>query len=206
MASFPFMFGLSRGKAWITSLLDLKILEKWNKPILHHLYPVCNSRWRLFIARVLFTYSTKSVTPFDCISELIDFQDLIKRVLGTTLSKGASIYYVINFGPILDPPTPESSRSSQVLPPPLNWTEDELIDDFSDTIQIIKIWFSIINRNIFWGLEVYSGFWGAKLCNYGKYMENWSIQKVNIVLQISPQRKLASLWNFMWWSISILWA
>ena len=33
-----------------------------------------------------------------------------------------------------------------------------------------------------------------------------SIQKVDIVLQIYLQRKLGSLWNFMWWSIYILWA
>ena len=54
---------------------------------------------------------------------------------------------------------PESSRSSQVLTlhPPLNWwcntwTEGKLLDDFSDRFQIIKIWFNISKRNIFWGV------------------------------------------------------
>ena len=42
-----------------------------------------------------------------------------------------------------------------------------------------------------------------KQWKYGKYIENQSIQKVDIVLQISLQRKLGSLWNFMWWSIYI---
>ena len=31
---------------------------------------------------------------------------------------------------------------------------------------------------------------------YGKCLENQSFQKINIVLQISPQRKLGSLWNY----------
>ena len=32
------------------------------------------------------------------------------------------------------------------------WTEGELLDDFHDMFQIIKIYFSIIVRNIFWGV------------------------------------------------------
>ena len=39
----------------------------------------------------------------------------------------------------------------------------------------------------------------------GKDSEKESIHKVNIVFQLSPQRKLGSFWNFMWWSITILW-
>ena len=33
-----------------------------------------------------------------------------------------------------------------------NWTEGELLDDLYDKFQIIKIYFSIFIRNIFWGI------------------------------------------------------
>ena len=71
---------------------------------------------------------------------------------------GSSIHYDINFGTILDPPPPWIIKIMTGFgPPPLNWwchtwTKGELTVDFSDTIQIIKICFSIILRNIFWGL------------------------------------------------------
>ena len=65
-----------------------------------------------------------------------------------------------NFGP----PTPSCVINIIMAldpPPPLKWwcnmwTEGELLDDFSDTFQIIKICFSTIIRTIFWGLELYS--------------------------------------------------
>ena len=76
------------------------------------------------------------------------------------LYKGAFKYYVSNFSQILDPPPPPASAvSAQALTPhpPLicwrnTWTEGELLDDFHDMFQIIKIYFSIIVRNIFWGV------------------------------------------------------
>ena len=78
--------------------------------------------------------------------------------------KGACTYYTINFGPILDPPPPPCVINIIMAldpPPPLKWwcnmwTEVELLDDFSDTFQIIKICFSTIIRTIFLGLELYS--------------------------------------------------
>ena len=62
--------------------------------------------------------------------------------------------------PDFGPPTPPcvSSISTSLDPPPPlicwrnTWTEGELLDDFHDMFQIIKIYFSIIVRNIFWGV------------------------------------------------------
>ena len=56
---------------------------------------------------------------------------------------------VINIIMALDPPPPLKWWCNM-------WTEVELLDDFSDTFQIIKICFSTIIRTIFWGLELYS--------------------------------------------------
>ena len=74
-------------------------------------------------------------------------------------SKGVLKYYVSKFSLILDPPTlpPVSAFSARALPPPLicwrnTWTEGELLVDFYNMFQIIKIYFSIIVRNIFWGV------------------------------------------------------
>ena len=65
-------------------------------------------------------------------------------------------YYVSKISQILDPP-PASALSAQALTPHPRlicwrntWKEGELVDDFYDTFQIIKICFSIIIMNIFW--------------------------------------------------------
>ena len=52
---------------------------------------------------------------------------------------------VINIIMALDPPPPLKWWCNM-------WTEVELLDDFSDTFQIIKICFSTIIRTIFWGV------------------------------------------------------
>ena len=53
-----------------------------------------------------------------------------------------------------EPPTSTVSTLSAQAPPLIywhnTWTESELLDDFYDTFQMIKICFSIIIRNIFW--------------------------------------------------------
>ena len=66
-------------------------------------------------------------------------------------------HYISRFSQILPPSV--SARSAQVLTPcPTlicwcnTWEEGELLDDFYDMFQIIKICFSIIIRNVFWGV------------------------------------------------------
>ena len=65
-------------------------------------------------------------------------------------------YYVSKISQILDTP-PASALSAQALTPTPHlicwrntWKEGELVDDFYDTLQIIKICFSIIIMNILW--------------------------------------------------------
>ena len=57
--------------------------------------------------------------------------------------------------PDLGPSPSASALSAQALIPPLiccynTWIEGEMLDDFGDTFQLIKICFSITIRNIFW--------------------------------------------------------
>ena len=65
-------------------------------------------------------------------------------------------YYVSKISQILDPPPCFSIISTSLDPHPRlicwrnTWKEGELVDDFYDTFQIIKICFSINIMNIFW--------------------------------------------------------
>ena len=74
-----------------------------------------------------------------------------EQILGERLSITSA-----NFGP---PPSlcqQDQHRSLPQLPTHSNllntWTEGELLDDLYKTFQIIKIYFSITIRNLFWGV------------------------------------------------------
>ena len=71
------------------------------------------------------------------------------HITPSTLGQFWTPLCVINIIMALDPPPPLKWWCNM-------WTKVELLDDFSDTFQIIKICFSTIIRTIFWGLELYS--------------------------------------------------
>ena len=79
------------------------------------------------------------------------FISTILRVLAPHQRAQSNIRYIAKFNQL--------SITSEPSVPPLplicwcnTWTEGELLDDFHDMFQIIKIYFSIIVRNIFWGV------------------------------------------------------